>query len=169
MGKSEGNMVSLLDTPNDMYGKIMSWTDALIVNAFELCTDYTMSQVDQIEKELAGGANPRDSKMRLAYEIVRVCHGEKEAQKAQEVFVGTFQKKELPNDVITISQKSATSLIGCFLEKNIVVSNGEARRLADAGAIVHLETEKRISFEDAKKVPEIGTYKIGKNRFIKIV
>jgi tyrosyl-tRNA synthetase len=70
MGKSEGNMVSLLDSPEQMYGKIMSWTDGLIIPGFELCTDYTMDQISFVKEELKKGINPRDIKMRLAYEIV---------------------------------------------------------------------------------------------------
>ncbi|MDB5254739.1 MAG: Tyrosine--tRNA ligase, partial [Candidatus Nomurabacteria bacterium] len=63
MGKSEGNMVSLIDTPEDMYGKIMSWTDGLIIPGFELCTDYTPSQVQAVQEELHGEVNPRNIKI----------------------------------------------------------------------------------------------------------
>lgn len=167
MGKSEGNMVSLIDTPQDMYGKIMSWPDGLILPAFELCTDYSPQQLQKIKEDLECGNNPRDIKMHLAYEITRLCTSDSEAKKAQDFFVGAFQKKEIPNDVKEVS--GGKPLIEIFIEKNILSSNGEARRLADVGAITHLDTNRILSFEEIKKIPEKGTYKVGKNRFIKIV
>lgn len=93
IGKSQGNMVSLLDSPTQMYGKIMSWTDRLIIPGFELCTDYAPSQVSDIQKQLEGGVNPRDSKMLLAFEIVKECHSEKGAHDAQRGFYPNVSKK----------------------------------------------------------------------------
>lgn len=168
MGKSEGNMVSLLDTPVSMYGKIMSWPDTLIVPAFELCTDYTPTEVLAVEEALKKGENPRDSKMRLAYEITRLCSSPEDAEKAQAFFIGTFQKKEIPNTVLQEKQQDVP-FVTTLIEKTIVSSNSELRRLVDAGAVLHLESNTTLSFEDTKKIPEKGTYKIGKNRFIKIV
>lgn len=86
MGKTEGNMVSFLDSSTEMFGKIMSWNDSLIIKGFELCTDVEDFKI--FEKQ-----NPRDAKMKLAYEIVKTYYGEKEAQKAEENFVNTFQKR----------------------------------------------------------------------------
>jgi tyrosyl-tRNA synthetase len=87
MGKTTGNMISLVDIPVDMYGKIMSWTDGLIIPGFELCTDYTTLQVAFIEEELKQGVNPRDIKMRLAYEITKICTSEKQAKLAEDFFI----------------------------------------------------------------------------------
>lgn len=167
MGKSEGNMVSLLDTPQDMYGKIMSWPDGLIVPGFELCTDYIPEDVKKIKEDLENGKNPRDIKMHLSYEITKLCTSENDAKRAQDFFIGAFQKKEIPDNVAEVSGKKP--LIEIFLEKELVVSNAEARRLSDVGAITHMDSNKTLSFEDIKKIPETGTYKIGKNRFIKII
>lgn len=168
MGKSEGNMVSLLDAPTQMYGKIMSWTDGLIIPGFELCTDYTPLQVSDIQKQLDGGANPRDSKMLLAFEIVKECHSEKEAHSAQDSFIQTFQKSETPSDVVTIVA-GTDSLEVVLLQQGLVSSKGELRRLVEAGALTNSETKKTIGAEEVKQVAISGVYKIGKNRFIKIV
>lgn len=168
MGKSEGNMVSLIDAPADMYGKIMSWTDGLIVPGFELCTDYTPTQVANIKKELDSGANPRDIKMRLAHEITGLCSSKEEADKAQAIFISAFQKKEIPEEVSEVTASNQT-LGEILINKGIVVSNGELRRLTSSGAVSQLDLNKTISFEETKKIPEKGTYKIGKNRFIKII
>lgn len=167
MGKTTGNMISLIDTPEEMYGKIMSWTDGLIVPGFELCTDMTMEEVQKIKKDIESGTNPRDSKMKLAYEITRLCTSEKEAKRAESFFIETFQKKEIPDSVLEVS--ATKPLVEILIENTIVLSNGEARRLADAGAITHLDTETTLSFVEIKKIPEKGTYKVGKNRFVKIV
>jgi tyrosyl-tRNA synthetase len=167
MGKTTGNMISLIDSPVEMYGKIMSWTDGLIVPGFELCTDYTPSQVENISEELKKGINPRDVKMKLAFEITKICSSEKEAQKAQESFVLAFQKKEIPDEITELFAE--IDLAQTLLKSELVVSNSDIRRLVMAHAITHLESNQTMSIEDIKKSPKKGTYKIGKNRFIKIV
>ena len=168
MGKSEGNMVSLIDAPTDMYGKIMSWTDGLILPGFELCTDYTPSQIAVIAEELKSGINPRDIKMRLAFEIVKTCTSQKEAQHAEELFIQTFQKKELPTEAQEMKRNEKILQV-LLVEQGIVSSNSELKRLADAGAVTFLDESKTLSYEDVKKIPETGTYKIGKNKFVKII
>lgn len=168
MGKSEGNMVSLIDTPEDMYGKIMSWTDGLIVPGFELCTDYTPDQVLFIKNELDKGINPRDIKMRLAFEIVKSCTDEKSAVRAEEAFVKTFQKKESHESIHEISSQGRT-LETIFIEESLAVSKAELRRLAESNAITNFETKKVLTVEEIKKPATAGVYKIGKSRIIRIV
>ncbi|MCX6717336.1 MAG: tyrosine--tRNA ligase [Candidatus Taylorbacteria bacterium] len=72
MGKTEGNMASLTDDNNEMFGKVMSWTDGVMISAFELCTNVPMEEIKKIEKDLQEGINPKDFKLKLAYEIVRI-------------------------------------------------------------------------------------------------
>lgn len=167
MGKTTGNMISLTDTSIDMYRKIMNWSDELIVPGFELCTDYTLSQIENIQGELNQNINPRDIKMRLAYEIVRTCYSEKEAQKSEEVFVTLFNKKEVSEDIYEVGAKGRT-LEEIFIAEGFVLSKGELRRLVEGGAVSEFSTKKILSIEDVKK-HSLGVYKIGKNRFIKIV
>ena len=169
MGKSEGNMISLLDSAIDMYGKIMSWPDGLIVPGFELCTDYSMEDLEVVKRELATGENPRNIKMRLAREVTKLCTSEKEATQAEEYFVTTFQKKEIPEVVPVLKIEPGSTLGDTLISHSIVSSKSELRRLCEGGALSHLESGKTVSFEDTKKVPEKGTYKIGKNRFCKII
>ncbi len=167
MGKSEGNMVALTDTPEQMYGKIMSWPDGLIVPAFELCTDYSLEATTLIQEALAAGKNPRDSKMQLAFEITKLCSSEKEAHRAQEAFVSAFQKKEIPDSVLEVKATHAFDVI--LKNEGLISSTAELRRLVDAKALTHLESGGVVSFETVKTIPQKGTYKIGKNRFIRIV
>lgn len=167
MGKTTGNMISMIDTPQDIYGKIMSWTDGLILPGFELCTDYTMSQIEIIGDELKQGINPRDIKMRLAYEITKSIHGDMLAARAEASFIATFQQKEVDQYIQTTAAHNRT-FETVMIEEGFVVSKAELRRLIEQRAISLVETKKTISLEESKTILT-GTYKIGKSRFIKIV
>lgn len=167
MGKSEGNMIALSDDPKDIYGKVMSWTDGMIVSGFELCTDYTPAQVAVVSDELAQGINPRDLKMRLAYEIVKSIAGDMEAKAAEEAFVATFQKKESV-EAVEVNGNNRT-LEHVLVQEGIVSSNGEVRRLAEAGAISNFDSKEVLTLHQVKSIALPGTYKIGKNRFVKVL
>lgn len=166
MGKTEGNMVSFLDTPEDMYGKIMSWTDGMVVPAFELCTDYTLAQVEDITEQIK--TNPRDIKMLLAFEIVGSYFGEAIAQRAQDAFIATFQKKEI-NESIEDVRGEGKTLEVIILERSILSSKSEIRRLAESGGISNFETKEKVSVEQTKEVAVPAVYKIGKKTIIRIV
>jgi tyrosyl-tRNA synthetase len=167
MGKSEGNMISLVDSPEQMYGKIMSWADGLIVPGFELCTDYTPDQIAFVKSELDKGINPRDIKMRLAYEITKSCTDEQNAKRAEEAFVNTFQRRESNESIPEIKSQGRT-LETFLVEEKIVVSKTELRRLIESKAVTDFETKKALSLEDMKKHPAPGVYKIGKSRIVRI-
>jgi tyrosyl-tRNA synthetase len=166
MGKTEGNMVALSDTPEAVYGKVMSWTDGLIVPGFELCTTVPLSELETITQDIASGVNPRDLKMKLARAIVTTYFGDKKAKEAEERFMNTFQKKEIPTDVEVIQVKEGTLLVDAFLEKGIVSSKSDFRRLVDEHAVTNLDTDEKVATHTA--LAESGVYKIGKKRFCKI-
>ncbi len=176
MGKSEGNAVFLNEEPNNMYGIIMSWSDGFIIPAFELATKLPMKEVGEMRKQLDSGVNPRNLKMKLAYEIVRICHGEKAAEGAENDFVGKFQRKDLDisayEDIrisgnVEINKK--TNIVNILItDKRLAVSKGEARRLMGQGAIkVNGEVVKDINttFEITEKGLMIQR---GKKVFIRI-
>lgn len=167
MGKSEGNMIALSDDPKDIYGKVMSWTDSMIVSGFELCTDYTPSQVAVVADELSKGINPRDLKMRLAFEIVKSIVGDVEAKLAEEAFVATFQKKESV-EATEVNGNNRT-LEKVLVEEGIVASNAEVRRLGEAGAISNFDTKEVLTLHQVKSIALPATYKVGKNRFVKVL
>lgn len=168
MGKTEGNMVSFEDAPKDMFGKVMSWNDSLIVKGFELCTTVSMAEIKEFEQQMSTGANPRDFKIKLASEIVKQFHGEEYSKEAEEGFINTFQKKEIPDELEKITLESGEKLMDAIVRGGVVESKGEFRRLVDAGAITNLETEEKIT--DSNYIPT-GTQKlkIGKRRFVEIV
>ncbi|MFA6353993.1 MAG: tyrosine--tRNA ligase [Candidatus Paceibacterota bacterium] len=157
MGKTEGNMITFEDSPNEMFGKVMSWNDSIIDIGFELCTNVEKSEIPQ-------NSNPRDLKMRLASEIVKIYHGEKKAQEAQNNFINTFQKKEIPESVEEIKGKGLLAQI--LFETKLFGSNSEIRRLFEAGAIKDMTNGDKMSLENIATSGHV--YKIGKHRFVKI-
>lgn len=165
MGKSEGNMVSLNQTPEDMFGKVMSWSDEMIVPAFEIVTDVSLDTIADIKHKLASNENPKHFKTKLATEIVTLCFGEKEAEQARDTFEQTFSKGEVPDNIEEVV--AGTEWIDMVVTKKLVESKGEFRRLVDAGAVSEMNTGEKIT--DPNTITKPGVYKIGKRRFIKIV
>lgn len=168
MSSSWGNTINLSDTANDMFGKVMSLRDELIVKYFVNSTRAPLSTADEAEDSLGRGENPRDVKLRLAEEIVSMYHRKDEAVRAREAFLSTFQKREIPEDVLEI--KGEGKLGELFKSKEIVSSMTEWRRLVEEGAVKRLveggEEEKII---DDTILATLGVYKIGKRRFVKII
>jgi len=168
MGKSDGNMAALSDTAEQMYGSIMSWNDGLMVSSFELCTNVSMDEINKISKDIEQGKiNLRDLKMRLAREITSIYHGEKKAKIAEDVFVNTFQKKEIPTNILNISIKKNTQLVDVLLFQKLISSKTEFRRLVEEGAVTNLDSDKKVS--SYSEIATAGVYRIGKKRFCKII
>ncbi len=139
MGKSLNNFIALRDEPAQMFGKVMSIPDALIVRYFRLATTLSAADCDRLEAELSRGAlAPRDAKVKLAGEIVALYHGGAAAKSAREHFEKTVVRKELPDDIAAYQLEADGSPIS--LGKLLVLvgwagSNREAQRLVDQGAI----------------------------------
>ncbi len=166
MSSSWGNIISIVDTSEDMFGKVMSIKDELIYNYFVLCTDLPIRDIESIKESIDSGKNPRDFKVNLAREIVALYHGEEKARLAEEKFDNTFSKGVIPEDVVEVAIASGSSLVDVLLTQQVVISKSEFRRLVSEGAVTNLDTDEKISDHDAKVVN--GVYKIGKRRFIKI-
>jgi tyrosyl-tRNA synthetase len=136
MSSSWGNVINLTDEPNDMFGKIMSINDDLIIKYFEYATRVPMEEVKTLEKELKAGANPRDIKKRLAQEIVTLYHGAKAAKSASAEWEKVFSNKEKPS---TIPSKKISP--GSYKPSDLIVAAGlvssksEARRLIAQGGV----------------------------------
>ncbi|MFA4996145.1 MAG: tyrosine--tRNA ligase [Patescibacteria group bacterium] len=135
MSKSADNYIAITDGPNQMFGKVMSIPDNLILTYFNLVTDMTDAEVNKIKKELSSGVNPRDIKIKLAYEIVKIYHGEKVAKEAKEEFAKVFTKKELPTNIPEIKISGTYTLPLFLIELGACSSNSEARRLIEQGAL----------------------------------
>lgn len=167
MGKTEGNMVAMNQSPEDMYGKVMSWSDEMIVPSFEIVTDLSLREIKEMETFLKNGANPKEIKMRLAKEIVKMCYSEKEAEDAKNNFDKTFSQGGIPDDVLTINVANNVPMVDILLAENIVESKSEWRRLIESGAVTEMSSEEKIYDHNIKT--KNGVYKIGKRRFVKII
>jgi len=134
MGKTEGNMVTLADKPSDMYGKVMSMGDELMIKYFTFCTRVPLTDIKNVEARLKKKENPRDIKMQLARVIVEMYHNKKSASAAEEQFVKIFQKKDAPNEMPEV-KPSAYDIVVLLVEAGICKSKGEARRVIDQGGV----------------------------------
>ncbi|TSC70541.1 MAG: tyrosyl-tRNA synthetase [Parcubacteria group bacterium Gr01-1014_46] len=166
MGKTENNMVSLDQTPEEMFGRVMSWGDEMIVPGLEIVTDVPLGDIESIKESLASGKNPKDYKVFLAREIVTLCYNLESAKKAEENFENTFSKGGVPEDVVEVSVASGVSLSEILMINQIVISKSEFRRLVSEGAVTNTDTGEKVSDPDTEV--SSGTYKVGKRRFIKI-
>ena len=169
MSSSWGNTINLMDGANDMFGKVMSLRDELIVKYFVHATRVPMTEIAHIEEGLKKGDNPRDAKILLAEEIVTLYHGHDEAVRAREAFIGTFQKKEIPEDIHEIKISPDVSIVDALITKKLVSSKTEWRTLVEEGAVKRLTEEGEEKITDAKMSAIPGVYKIGKRRFVKFV
>lgn len=166
MGKTEGNMVTLADEPNEMFGKIMSWPDNLISVGLELLTFLSLNEVRNLTAGLTKGVNPKDVKSRLAFEVVKIYHGAKSAKEAGLNFEATFKVGAIPENLPAFKTAPAP-LSEILLQAKIVESKTEFRRLVAEGAIENLDTKLKVGDVNLK-VEDSATFKVGKKRFLKI-
>jgi tyrosyl-tRNA synthetase len=171
MGKSEGNAVFLDQIPEDMYGAVMGWTDGVIPIGFELVTSVSLEEIGKIKEALKEEKNnPRDYKMRLAYEIVKINYGEETAKKAQDYFMKTIQKKETPDEVIpSQAAPSRTALAELMVEEGLAESKSDARRKIEQGG-VGIDGKKIEDYNyELSEMDNGKVLKVGKFNFRKIV
>ncbi len=168
MSSSWGNVIYITDEPDDMYGKIMSLDDSLTIKYFLLLTRVSEVDIKNIEQGLASGQNPKSYKMQLAREIVSLYHGGDKAKSSEEKFIiNTFQKKEVPDDILEIKATSNQKLVDVLLKENIISSKSEFRRLIEQDGVHNLDSKKSVTSQDILGVP--ATYRIGKRRFVRII
>jgi tyrosyl-tRNA synthetase len=171
MSKSLGNYIGITDTPNDMFGKIMSISDVLMWRYYDLLSALSIEEIAAQKERVEQGTNPRDIKIELAKELIARFHSEADAQGAHDDFIQRFQKKALPDEIpeLTITIAEDTILIANLLkEANLVVSTSEAMRMIKQGA-VKLNGEDKIT--DTKLEIAKGTtaiYQVGKRKFANI-
>lgn len=170
MSKSLGNYIGISDEPADMYGKAMSIPDELMMRYFMLVTDMSIEEQEKLSAGLADGSvHPRDTKMKLAYTIVRLYHGEAAAEEAQNHFISVFQKHALPEDIpeYAVELSDEPTFIPAFLTAaGLTASNGEARRSIKAGAF-KIDGEKCGEENVVLKADMV--LQVGKRKFIHIV
>ncbi|OGZ24074.1 MAG: tyrosine--tRNA ligase [Candidatus Nealsonbacteria bacterium RIFCSPLOWO2_01_FULL_43_32] len=163
MGKTEGNFISLGDNPGEMFGKIMSWPDSLLAVGFELLTDTSLSQVEEILK------NPREAKARLAGGVVGLCHGPAAALAARKEFDKVFKGKELPSHIAGFSLKEkAINLVDLLVKTKLAPSRSEARRLVAQGG-VKIGGKVQPDWRRVVCINKGEVIRVGKRKFLKII
>ncbi len=168
MSKSLGNYIGITDQPSDMYGKVMSIPDNLIVPYYEMVTDITEKGLEVVKNELAQGKNPRDVKAELAYLVVELHHSGEAAEQAKQEFDRVFKNKETPSEIPTINIKEPEIRIDKLLvEAGVADSISGAKRLVEQGAVT-IDNEKIQDPYTMKKLKNGSIIKVGR-KFVKIL
>lgn len=170
MGKTEGNIINLDESPKEMFGKIMAWPDSVIITGFELCTDLSKEKIKEIAQNIKNKKlNPRDAKAGLAKAIVKFYHGEKAAIGAQKEFDSIFKEKKLPTKIpeAKITDKSL-NILSLLLKTKLVPSKSEAKRLILQKG-VKINGEVQTDWKKTIKIKKGQIVKVGKRKFVKLI
>lgn len=169
MSKTAGNTINLTDTAEDMFGKVMSIPDKLIVPYFTLTTDVGEELISQTKKDLRNKTkNPRDIKLNLAQEVVGQFYSPKETEEAAERFVTVHRKKELPNKMPAIVLRPGKhQLIDVLVSQKIADSRSAARRLVEQGG-VKIDRQPVTDWETPIEIKHGTVIEIGKRRFFRV-
>ena len=170
MSKSLNNFVAIDEEPNEMFGKIMSISDDLMWRWFELLSFLSEEEINDLNKQMENGKNPRDIKFILAEELVDRFHKDGEGKKCRESFLNRFQKGKIPDDIESVEIKidgSGVMLVNLLKEANMISSVSEGNRLIKQGGIkINSEKVEDLKFEVSKGSENI--YQVGKRKFLKI-
>ena len=165
MGKTTGNMIRMDDTPEDIYGKVMAFSDDMILKGFEILTFSTMPELEEYKERLESGENPMILKKELAFMITSEITTKEEALKAQNFFESVFQNKdqetEIPENVIS---KKEIPLNELLVEIKFASSKAQAKRLVEQGA-VKINSEKVSQYNQVLNIDNDQSLilKVGKN------
>jgi len=166
MSKSLNNYIGIDETPDNMFGKIMSISDELMWRYLELLSFESLETIDSWKKEVEGGENPRNIKFRLANEIITRFHDSDEAAQAQQNFTNRFAKNQTPDEMPEFSFESGIKIANLLKDADLVSSTSEAFRMIKQGA-AKMNGEKII---DKDLTPETGEaiYQVGKRKFARV-
>ena len=169
MSTSWDNMVTIVDKPNEMYGKIMSMKDEFIPEYFELCTDVPLSEVKNIKRDLLSKkVNPRDLKARLAREIISVYYNKKQALKSEKEFDKVFKEKRLPDSIPTIKiPQESLNILELLFKTKLASSKAQAKRLVIQKG-VKINNEIQTDWQKQVKIKKGLVIQVGKRKFAKI-
>ena len=166
MSKSLGNYIGVDEPPEDIYGKVMSVRDDLILPYFELVTDVSDDELEEFKKQLdQGKVNPMILKKRLASELVTQLYSQKEATEAEEHFNRVVQKKEMPDEIQEFALSEEISISRLLVESGLTGSRSEAVRLIKQGAV---SIDGRKINDGNEVISKNIIIKVGKRRYLKI-
>jgi tyrosyl-tRNA synthetase len=165
MSKSLGNFIGIDEPPNEIFGKIMSLPDSLMMKYFELLTDESLEEITQLITQ-----NPRNAKIHLAKCIITWLHDTDSAHQAEQDFITKFVKKEIPDDIpeTCVKKGKSYSITELLTEKsNLVSSKSEARRLIGQNAVENVTQKKKVTNpNETFCFDEITVFKVGKRKWI---
>ncbi|WP_101774839.1 tyrosine--tRNA ligase [Pasteurella oralis] len=166
MSKSLGNYIGVTEAPNEMFGKVMSISDDLMWDWYDLLSFRPLTEIVQLKTEVKNGRNPRDVKVLLAKEIIARFHSEADAQAAEQEFINRFQKGVMPDKMPEFTFEGEIGLANLLKEAGLVASTSEANRMVQQGG-VKIDGEK---VEDAKLVitSSSAVYQVGKRKFARV-
>ncbi len=168
MSSSWGNTINIFQEANDMYGKVMSIRDDLIIKYFILVTRVDIDIIKRYEKEIIEGGNPRDYKAKLAFEIVKFYYSEDKAKEAEQSFNLIFKEKKLPDNIKEVSVAYG-EIDACSFIKDIDLasSRSEARRLIEQGA-VKINGEIKKNIQEKILIKKGLVIQVGKRNFRRV-
>ncbi len=166
MSKSLGNYIGVAESPTEMFGKVMSISDELMWDWYDLLSFRPLTEIAQLKQEVENGRNPRDIKVLLAKEIIARFHSEADAEAAEQEFINRFQKGAMPEEMPELTFEGEMGLANLLKEAGLVASTSEANRMVQQGG-VKIDGEK---VEDAKLVIKASTavYQVGKRKFARV-
>ena len=173
MSTSRGNVINLLDQPDEIYGKIMSMGDNLIFDYFNLCTQEPISEIRKLKEELKQRRiSPRDLKDKLARDIITLYYDTKSAAKAAREFSNIFKEGKIPSKIkkVLITQHSLNA-IDLLIKTSLASSRSDARRLILQGGVRIRQEGKSVPINDWKKdinVKKGMIVQVGKRKFVQI-
>ncbi len=172
MSKSLGNYIGITESPDEMFGKLMSISDELMWRYFELLSFRTLDDIAELKQQVVDGMNPRDAKFRLGEEIVGRYHDESAGVAAREAFIARFQKGAVPDDIQSVEVKALDGdglpLAKLLAEAGLTASVSDAHRMVKQGA-VRINGERA---EDSRVVVATGSdsiYQVGKRKFARVM
>lgn len=170
MGKSLGNTIDVYDTPNDIFGKVMSIADSALPIYLTVASDLPTNEVEEYKRELAkGDVNPRDIKMKLASDIVRQFHNADAARDAEQEFIRVFSKRELPSEMETFDLPAPMSIVDLLVAIKFAPSKSQARQLLQQGGVKL--NEMTITALDEQIAPPTegeAILSVGRRKFIRL-
>ncbi|MCH1928674.1 tyrosine--tRNA ligase [Shewanella sp. A25] len=169
MSKSANNYIGVSEPANEMFGKIMSISDDLMWSYFELLSFRPLVEIEQFKQDIANGANPRDTKIALAKEIIARFHDEAAAEGAHQAFIDRFQKGAIPDDIpeVELTAGEGLAIANLLKDADLVASTSDAMRMIKQGG-VKMDGEK---LEDTRMTLAAGTvavFQVGKRKFAKV-
>jgi len=169
MSKSEGNVIALNDSSENMYGKVMALSDEILVPCFKYCTDVSSEEIKKIEKNLKEKKiNPRDVKARLAREMVKIYHNETDSLKAEKEFKRVFREKKLPSNILKICIKEKeVGILDLLVKTKIAFSKSEAKRLVVQRGI-KIDGQIQENWKKAVKIKKGMIVQAGKRRVVRL-